>query len=161
MFSLFHKKTVKGDDLLMSQLFDESTFYRSFMKDLSAAKRSIIIESPYLTEKRALQFSKLFERLKKRGVSIRINTRDPRHHNKTLEIQAWKAIKVLRKHDVKVNIFSDMRHRKLAIIDNQILWDGSLNILSQARSKEIMRRTNSTTLCKQMITFTHLWNRYW
>lgn len=161
MFSLFRKKTVIGTDLLTSQLFDETTFYMSFVKDISSAQESIIIESPYLTERRALQFAKLFKRINKHGVNIRINTRDPRHHDKTLEIQAWKSIKILRNHGVKVYICSDMRHRKLAIIDNQILWDGSLNILSQARSKEIMRRTNSAVLCKQMIGFTHLWNRYW
>lgn len=160
MFRLFRKKSVQGNDLLMSQLFDEVTFYRAFGKDLEDARRSVIIESPYLTEKRAIQFSRLFKKLKKRGVAVRINTRDPRHHDKTLEIQAWKAIKVLRKQDVKVYICSDMRHRKLAIIDNQVLWDGSLNILSQSYSREIMRRTNSATLCKQMISFTGLWNRY-
>lgn len=54
-----------------------------------------------------------------------------------------------------------MRHRKLAIIDGCILWDGSLNILSQAHSKEIMRRPNSAILCKQMASFTRLWNIYW
>jgi phosphatidylserine/phosphatidylglycerophosphate/cardiolipin synthase-like enzyme len=129
MFKLFRRKSVQGNDLLMSQLFDEVTFYRAFGKDLEDARRSVIIESPYLTEKRALEFSRLFKRLEKRGVAVRLNTRHPRHHDKTLEIQAWKAIKVLRKQGVKVYICSDMRHRKLAIIDNQILWDGSLNIL--------------------------------
>lgn len=160
MFKLFRKKTAHGNDLLLSELFDESTFYKAFAKDLLSAKRSIIIESPYLTERRALQFSKLFKKLKKRGVTVRINTREPRHHDKTLEVQAWRAIKVLRKQDVKVYLCNDMRHRKLAIIDNQILWDGSLNILSQAHSKEIMRRTASAVLCKQMIAFTRLTNKF-
>lgn len=161
MSRLFRKRTVAGNDLLLSELFDESTFYKTFAKDLLSAKRSIIIESPYLTEKRALQFYKLFKNLKKRGVTVRVNTREPRHHDKTLELQAWRAIKVLRKQDVKVYLCNDMRHRKLAIIDNQILWDGSLNILSQANSKEIMRRTDSTVLCKQMIAFTKLTNKFW
>ena len=146
----------------MSRLFDESTFYDAFTLDLRKANKSIVIESPFLTEKRALQFSKLFHKLNKRGVSIRINTRLPFHHDKLLEIQAWKAIKILKNNGVKVYQCNDMRHRKLAVIDNCILWDGSLNILSQARSKEIMRRTNSTTLCKQMLAFTtRIQSRIW
>ena len=28
-------------------------------------------------------------------------------------------------------------HRKLAILDRKVLWEGSLNILSQTRSREI------------------------
>jgi hypothetical protein len=160
MFKILRKKTVQGHDLLLSKLYDEVTFYNAFMGDLRGSQRSVIIESPYLTERRALQFAKLLKKLKKRGVSVRINTRNPRHHDKTLEIQAWKAIKVLRQYGVRVYLYSDMRHRKLAIIDGCILWDGSLNILSQARSKEIMRRTNSVILCKQMVSFTRLWNSH-
>ncbi len=160
MFSILRKKTVRGSDLLQSKLYDERSFYHAFVDDLKDSKKSVIIESPFLTERRVLQFAKLLKKLKKRGVSVRINTRNPRHHDKTLEIQAWKAIKVLRQNGAKVHIYDDMRHRKLAIIDDCILWDGSLNILSQARSKEIMRRTNSVILCQQMASFIRPWNWY-
>lgn len=161
MLRLLRKKTIQGNDLLLSKLYDEATFYNAFINDLKSSRRSVIIESPYLTERRALQFAKILKKLKKRGVSVRINTRDPRSHDKLLEIQAWKAIRVLRQYDAKVYLHSDMRHRKLAVIDDCILWDGSLNILSQARSKEIMRRTNSTELCQQMVRFTGLKRWYW
>ena len=161
MFRLLRRKSVMGEDLLKSSLFDETTFYKAFANDLRSANKSVIIESPYLTERRAIQFSKLFKKLKKRGVSVRINTRNPRHHDKTLEIQAWRAMKILRTNGAKVYICSDMRHRKLAVIDDCILWDGSLNILSQSRSKEIMRRTDSATLCRQMVTFTNLRGWCW
>jgi hypothetical protein len=90
-----------------------------------------------------------------------VNTRNPRHHDKLLEIQAWKSIRILRDSGVKVYFFNDMRHRKLAIIDQQILWEGSLNILSQVLSKEIMRRTNSAELARQMARFTKIHNRFW
>lgn len=161
MFNFRRRRTVPGNELLKSRLYNETSFYGAFSRDLLNAERSVIIESPYLTEKRALQFVKLFKKLKKRGVRIRINTRNPRHHEKLLEIQAWKAMKILRAHGVKVYTCNDMRHRKLAIIDDRIMWDGSLNILSQARSKEIMRRTNSAQLCQQMIAFTKLKQWYW
>ncbi len=161
MFRINLAKKRYGTDLLLSELFNEQTFYTAFVKDIKDAAQTITIESPYLTERRALQFSKIFKKLHKRGVHIRINTREPRHHDKFLEIQAWKAIKVLRKSKVKVYLCNDMRHRKLAIIDNKILWDGSLNIMSQSNSKEIMRRCHSATLCKQMITFTKVNNRFW
>ncbi|HMT19521.1 MAG TPA: hypothetical protein PKD15_05805, partial [Candidatus Saccharibacteria bacterium] len=47
----------------------------------------------------------------------------------------------------------DMRHRKLAMIDDYILWEGSLNMLSQNGSKEVMRRSVSKELCQQMMQF--------
>jgi len=152
MFKLFHKTDVSG--LLSSRLYDERSFYDALIKDVNRAKLIVIIESPYLTERRALQFCRLFKRMSEQGVKIRINTRNPRHHDKTLEIQAWKAMAVLREHKVKVCTYDDLRHRKLAIIDDVILWEGSLNILSQNNSKELMRRIVSEDLCNQVLSFT-------
>jgi hypothetical protein len=45
-------------------------------------------------------------------------------------------------------------HRKLAIIDENILWEGSLNILSQNDSCEIMRQIYSVESVKEMLRFT-------
>ncbi len=160
MFKLLRRKTVSGDELLKSQLFNELTFYRAFYRDMWTAQRSIIIESPYLTERRAQQFAKTFRKLKKRGVKVRVNTREPHHHPPRLRMQSLASIQILKQSGVNIYVCSDMRHRKLAIIDNNILWDGSLNILSQARSKEVMRRTNSAMLCRQMAVFTGINNRY-
>ncbi len=47
-------------------------------------------------------------------------------------------------------------HRKLAIIDQQILYEGSLNILSQNDSCEVMRRIYSEQLADQMLVFVGL-----
>jgi ssDNA-binding Zn-finger/Zn-ribbon topoisomerase 1 len=52
--------------------------------------------------------------------------------------------------------FKGQIHRKLAIIDREILWEGSLNILSQRDSKEVMRRFVGKETAKQMINFLRL-----
>lgn len=147
--------------LTNTALYNEQSFYSAFVKDVKRAQSTVVIESPFLTEKRALYFARLFNKLARKGVRVRVNTRNPRHHDKLLEIQAWKSIRILRDSGVKVYFSNDMRHRKLAIIDQQILWEGSLNILSQVLSKEIMRRTNSTELARQMASFTKIHNRFW
>lgn len=147
--------------LTNTSLYSEQSFYGAFVKDVKRAQSTVIIESPYLTERRVMQFARIFRKLSSKGVKVRVNTRNPRHHDKLLEIQAWKSIRILRDNGVKVYFFNDMRHRKLAIIDNVILWEGSLNILSQALSKEIMRRTASEQLARQMASFTKINNRFW
>lgn len=146
----------KSNDLLDYALHTESTFYSSFTRDLKHAKQEVIIESPFIACKRTESLLPVFKRLTQKGVSVRINTRNPRHHERELQIQAWQCIKWLRSVGVKVKFYDDMRHRKLAVIDHAILWEGSLNILSQSYSKEIMRRTKSEALAIQMIRFTGL-----
>ena len=160
MFKFLVRPKPSGD-LIRSSLFNEQTFYGSFAKDLRCAKKRVIIESPYLTERRALQFQKLLKKLVKQGVKITIYTRYPKCHDKLLEIQAWKAIRVFNSSGVRVRSYRDMRHRKLAMIDDDILWEGSLNIFSQCNSLEIMRRTKSTILCKQMLRFTGIDRWFW
>ena len=162
MLQLLRIRSTNTNKLLGSQLFNDQTFYKSFSKDIKHAQKSIIIESPFMTERRATQFCKQFDKLRKEDVKVRVNTRLPYDHDTTtLQVQGWKAAKLLKNHGVKVCFYRDMRHRKLAIIDSAILWEGRLNILSQGHSKEVMRRTVSTSMCKQMLNFTGMSRWKW
>lgn len=158
---MYSFKKTNSNDLLNSSLFDERTFYKAFIKDLSRAKKNVIIESPFLTERRAIQFSKIFSKLTSRGIKVKLYIRMPSHHSKTLEIQAWKASSILRHSGVKVKLYSDLRHRKIAVIDDKTLWGGSMNILSQNKSCEIMRRTESPELSRQLLKFVGIKGWFW
>jgi len=93
-----------------------------------------------------------FRRLTKRGVHIVINTRDPKEHDRRMAAEAATAIGLLQGLGVQV-LFTDNHHRKLAIIDGSILYEGSLNILSQSSSCEVMRRVKSANLATEMLKF--------
>ena len=139
--------------LLVSELFNERTFFQAFCRDLKKAKKRVIIESPYLTERRTEYLAPYLQRLAERGVKVRVNTRYPRCHEGEMRIKAEKATRILLDAGVKIYTYDDRRHWKLALIDNRILWEGSLNILSHGRSREIMRRSQSAYLCREMIDF--------
>lgn len=160
MLRLFTRK-VSPSDLLSSQLFDETAFYQTFIRDLKRAKREVIIESPYMTTARVRTILPTLQKLIKKGVKVRVNTRFPEHHDQVLRVQAWIVTKELRNIGVKVRFFSDYHHRKIAVIDGYILWEGSLNILSQNRSREIMRRIESEQLTRQMLAFLKLKRFNW
>ena len=154
MFRLLRR--VNPDPIFSSKLYDEKSFYGSFIKDLRNAEKSIVIESPYLTTRRSLELSKILLRLHRRGVQVKIYTREPRHHSPYLCQQSVYSIGMLRDAGAIVYICRDYRHRKLAVIDGLILYEGSLNILSQNRSRELMRRTVSSDLSKQVLSYTGL-----
>lgn len=154
MIRYFWKSRTENQDLLKSSLHCDRTFYSAFSNDLRRSNDEVIIESPFLANNRTNSLLPIFRKLTRRGVSVRINTRNPAHHDKELCIQAWQSIGKLRAVGVKVKFYNDMRHRKLAVIDKKILWEGSLNIMSQSFSKELMRRTVSGELAIQMIRFT-------
>ncbi len=56
-------------------------------------------------------------------------------------------------------LFTVKHHRKLAIIDRETFWEGSLNILSYYDSCEIMRRTVSASDAETLLNFIGI-NKY-
>ncbi len=138
-----------------SKLYNEETFYEAFVKDIKKAKSELVIESAYMTTRRVHYLISYLKELKKNRVRVIINTRNPEEHDLYLREEARKCLSLLLEIGVQV-IFSESLHRKTAIIDRNILWEGSLNILSQNNSQEVMRRTESTELGWQMIRFSGL-----
>ncbi len=152
MFSFLHRHKPSPAGLLTSQLFNDATFYPAFVRDLNRSRVEVIIESPFITVKRTALLAPILMRLKKRGVRVVINTRDPNEHEALMRIQAQIAVKEFQQAGIEV-LYTDKHHRKLAILDGEILWEGSLNILSQNDSCEIMRRIESKELAAQLLQF--------
>jgi phosphatidylserine/phosphatidylglycerophosphate/cardiolipin synthase-like enzyme len=138
-----------------SSLHDEKTFYPAFLKDLAHCKREVIIESPFITSERMNMLWPILRMLYKRGVKIFIITRDPREHTEGYSDQSEAEIQALEALGIQVLLCTGNHHRKLAILDRTILWEGSLNILSQLHSREIMRRLEGGGFAVDMYHFLH------
>lgn len=140
-------------ELLSSRLFNQDDFYKAFTNDLLKTKREVIIESPFMSFKRLNSLLPILRQLVQRKVRIIINTKPPEEQDPSYSWQAEECIAALLELGIEV-LVTGGHHRKLAIIDQQILYEGSLNILSQNDSCEIMRRIHSRQLAAQMIHFT-------
>lgn len=155
MLSLF-KRSVTSADLISSKLYDQDSFYPAFLKGLAKCRSEVIIESPFITSRRLKTLLPTLEKLKARKVRIVVNTRDPRTHDTNYQQEdAHEALSKLQHMGVQV-LYTGNHHRKLAILDRTILYEGSLNILSQNDSCEIVRRVTSAELAWQMIRFIKL-----
>lgn len=139
-----------------SSLFDETTFYNQFTKDLLRCTSEVVIESPYITSQRMEMLYPVFEKLVKRSVKVYLITRDPREHQETMEPQAETEIQRFERLGVQVFLCLGNHHRKIAILDRQTLWEGSLNILSHVYSREIMRRIEGEEYALEMFNFLKL-----
>ena len=140
-------------ELVLSKLYDEQTFYKQFTKDLKSCSNEVIVESPYITSTRMYSLTALFRNLVDRKIKCYIITRDPNDHDTAMMQQAEKEIRHFQTMGVQVILTNDYSHRKLAIIDRKVLWEGSLNILSQTCSQEIMRRIESEQQAQDCFEF--------
>lgn len=73
-----------------------------------------------------------------------------------MELQSEDAIQWCEALGIQVLLCVGNHHRKLAILDRKILWEGSLNILSQTHSREIMRRIENEEIAAEMFNFLKL-----
>jgi phosphatidylserine/phosphatidylglycerophosphate/cardiolipin synthase-like enzyme len=139
-------------DLVRSRLYNEQSFYPAFITDVKRATSSIIIESPFIGYRRLQWLYPVLEKAVRRGVRVTINTRGPVCHEGIMQQQAADGVTILQDTGIYV-LYTGNHHRKLAIIDRKILYEGSLNILSQSDSCEIMRRVESVELAEEMVKF--------
>lgn len=78
--TLLRRNTDQAPDLVASKLFNEDTFYNVFLKDLGKCQSEVIIESPFITDRRLSQLMPMLEKLKTHKVRVIIITRDPHEH---------------------------------------------------------------------------------
>jgi hypothetical protein len=94
----------------------------------------------------------IFIKMRRRNVKVVVNTRDPNEHDGDYYYQALNAVSAMQDLGIIV-LYTSGHHRKLAIIDRKIVYEGSLNILSFADSCEIMRKIISETIAMQLCKF--------
>lgn len=137
----------------LSRLFNEKTFFRAFIQDMLTAKKEVIICSPFVTKFRSEFFKQTLMKLRKRNIEVFVFTRPIEEYDLLQRAQATSAINDYK--ELGVNIFCPQGniHEKVAIIDREILWEGSLNILSQRESREMMRRITDDDATEQVISY--------
>jgi hypothetical protein len=144
--------------------FDQTDFYEAFKSDMKKAKSRLVIFSPFVSRKRVTDLLPDFQEILGRNVPIYIVTRSPEYcgnfKSETLEsfrdlarigvavIPAYKQPGI----DDKFEKF----HYKVAVIDNSVVYYGSLNILSQVDSSESMMAFRSKKTVAQLVRVFHV-----
>jgi len=136
-------------------MYNETTFSKAFIQDLEKAKEEVIILSPFVLTARMESLVSVFEKLLERKVKIFVMTRPPKEYSKKYQQQGEKEIQRFEQIGVQV-LISKKDNRKISIIDREILWEGSLNILSQVKSRDTMYRFEETGQAQQMFDFLNL-----
>ena len=140
-----------------SGLFDQTDFYRQFIQDLNGCKNEVVIESPFITSSRMNFLYPTFKKLLARNVHVNIITRDPiDHDDEFTRNQSTNEILCCNEMGINVVLLNGNHHRKIAILDRTVLWEGSLNILSQSNSREVMRRIEDKETTNQMFNYLKL-----
>ncbi|MFA5417689.1 MAG: AAA domain-containing protein [Bacteroidales bacterium] len=130
--------------------YSDTDFWPSFINDLSKAKSTLIIFSPFLTSSRIGKLHLIFSELKEKNVAIFVITLSPDEQPSIMSNDAKDVVAKLKEMGIIVKFRNNM-HEKIALIDKRIKWVGSLNILSHNSRKEYMERMEGEDSIKERV----------
>jgi len=131
-------------------IFDKSNFLPVYSNDIVNASKEILIVSPFVTIRRTLQMMQNLKIALAKGVKVVVLTR-PAEDFKDKDLIAWKTALNFLKSSGIVVVFKSNIHQKFAVMDEKIVWYGSINLLSFGSAEESIMRLESSNIANQLI----------
>jgi ribosomal protein L37AE/L43A len=128
----------------------DAHFLDRFRFDLVNAAHRVVVLSPFLSNNRAFHYYPVFMSLTARGVKVDVYAKPANEQPTSLRDHYGQVELALMRAGVRLHNRAGM-HEKISIIDDQILWHGSLNILSHNDTRESMLRFESADLVDQVL----------
>jgi superfamily II DNA or RNA helicase len=132
----------------ISIIYDVNSFVPVMKNDFSEAKKEILIVSPFLRKKRIDAILEWLKEPLKMGVSITVVTRPAGSYSESIRIKECieylqSFVTVVQKNNI---------HQKFILIDNRLVWYGSINLLSYGSSEESIMRLESREVAGELET---------
>jgi superfamily II DNA or RNA helicase len=128
-------------------IFDSHTFLPVYTNDIQAAKSEIVIVSPFLTKRRILSSMPY---LTFAAGKTTVVTKPPSNYNKADQMKIEECISLLTSNKINVKA-KDRIHQKFAIIDQHVVWYGSINLLSYGKSEESIMRIDNADVAVELL----------
>lgn len=137
-------------------IFDMDTYEKVYKRDLLEASKDVIISSPVLNQAKINSFVKLIEQRQKDGVKMIVVTLNPEVYEVYPEekVEDTKAlVQTLENCGIKV-MLKDHMHEHFAIINYEVIWYESMNLLSRARADDNTIRVRSKDTVQELLEMT-------
>jgi superfamily II DNA or RNA helicase len=131
-------------------IFDNHNFMTVFRNDISSAKSEMVVVSPYMTKRRLSQMLNILSSGINNGAKLTIITRPEEDYKEKDRPAVSDMVNSIRLTGANL-IFKSNIHQKFAVIDQRIVWYGSINFLSFGSSEESIMRLDSINIANELI----------
>jgi len=121
-----------------------------FNNDILAATREILIVSPFVTKRRATLMMQHLEIAIRNGTRVTVVTRPAEDYRETDQTALQSTFTFMQDTGVKM-IFSSNIHQKFAVLDQKMVWYGSINLLSFGSAEESIMRLESPVIACELV----------
>ena len=131
-------------------IFDIDSYEKVYEKDLLEANKEIIISSPGLNHAKVDAFVKLIKQRQEDGVKLMVITLNPEGYPEEKIEDTKRLVEILKNGGVRIKLQEHM-HEHFAIIDEEIVWYGSMNFLSRAKADDNLMRVKSKDVAQELL----------
>ena len=128
-------------------IFDNHTFFPVYSADVLAARSEVLIISPFLRNRRVLSALSYLAAAK---AKVTVVTKPPENYAEKNRGKIMECMDLLTQRGVTVKT-KDRIHQKFAVIDQRIVWYGSINLLSYGASEESMMRIEHVDIAGELL----------
>lgn len=132
------------DHLIVTQ----EEFYPLLLRDMAGAHDRIVIYSAFITRDRLSRLAPQLQATLERNVSVYVVTK-AHSDRRRAELASYGKLEQALTDWGAVVVHKRGMHEKLAFIDDNILWSGSLNLLSFSNTQEVMERRVSKKVVEE------------
>ena len=131
-------------------IYDGKSFYHGFCNDLQNAQSEILIVSPFMRKGRITGLMKILDPIIDSGVKVTVVTRPPEDFKERDRDTVVECAEKLRESGMIVSYKSDF-HQKFTVIDQSVVWYGSVNFLSFGTHEESIMRFENIDIAGQLM----------
>lgn len=130
-----------------NSIFDSSNYLAVFEKDVQAAMSKIVISSPSLSTRKVQRFISLIQ---DKGVSAVVFTLSPDSYPEDGREHHQDLIGRLQNAGIRV-VPQKHCHERYAVMDDSLVWYGSMNLLSNERADDNLMRLVSPAVAEELM----------
>jgi len=134
-------------------IFDIASYEKVYAKNLLEANKEIIISSPGLNHAKVDAFVKLIKHRQEDGVKLTVITLNPEGYPEEKIKDTKRLVEILKNCGIRIKLQEHM-HKRFAIIDDEIVWYGSMNLLSRAKVDDNLMRVKSKDVAQELLEMT-------
>lgn len=144
--------SAKGEDIVSATLdiiYNRDSFLPVFNNDIATAKREVLIVSPFVRKRRAMQMIQQLKSAVSNNARVIVVTRPIEEFKQEDQKVLQEAIELFKKNEIGVVLKPNI-HQKFAIMDQKIIWYGSINFLSYGTAEESVMRIDSAPIASAL-----------
>lgn len=134
-------------------IFDSDNYRSVFEQDIREATKTVVISSPTLSRKRVEQLIALLQPGQENGLKVAVITWHPDVYRYGKDEHRFGLLESLRTAGCEMHLVQDSCQH-FAVIDERIVWYGSMNLLSRDDVEDNIMRLESQEVAEELLGMT-------